>query len=244
LGDLAQFVLDLWRYHRLTVFYTRSIIVGALLLFTAGAEDRPTLIRQDLSRMELTSATKAVKALRDLHKGGASALVVIARELNPEQCSELKRQTDEVRKFGLAVTIAQIPKAAACGPDTEAEVGSALAGKLQSREPSAATVLVLDGDGIARLQFHASTEDLSQKRVQRELVAWEQGRQAFSVHCGHCHGDDGAETTYVGIKTLAGISTRMTDEKILDGGEQFGLVPISSWSQSDRDVLMQFIRGL
>jgi len=176
------------------------IILSGFLLFTAGAEDRSTLIRRDLARMEMKSPTKGVKALRDLNKGGASALVVLARELNPEQCSELKRQTDEVRKFGLAVTIAQIPKAAAC-PEIEAEVSSSLAGELRRRETSAAAVLVLDGD-------------------------------------------DGAETTYVGIKTLAGISTRMTGEKILDGGEQFGLVPISSWSQSDRDVLMQFIRGL
>jgi cytochrome c553 len=222
----------------------RSIIVSGLFLFSAGAEDRSTLIRQDLSRMELRPAAEEGLTLRELSKGGAMALVVIERELSVEQCSELKRQADEARRFGLAVTIARIPNVAACGPDAAAEAGPALSGKLKRREQSAAAVLVLDDGGIVRLHFDASAEDLGQKRVQRELVMWEQGRQAFSVHCGHCHGDDGADTTYAGIKTLAGIATRMSTEKILDDGEQFGLVPISSWSQQDRDVLMQFVRGL
>ncbi|MCX6593305.1 MAG: hypothetical protein NTZ56_17460 [Acidobacteria bacterium] len=73
---------------------------------------------------------------------------------------------------------------------------------------------------------------------------WAAGRDAFVTHCGHCHGDDGLETTYANIKTMKAISTRLTDQKILDGAAEFGAVEVSSWSPQQRADLLLFIRGL
>ena len=66
--------------------------------------------------------------------------------------------------------------------------------------------------------------------IGKRAADWESGRQIFSGACGHCHGDDGADTSYVGIKTLAGISQRLSGEAILDGGRQFGAVDMATWS--------------
>jgi cytochrome c553 len=73
---------------------------------------------------------------------------------------------------------------------------------------------------------------------------WEGGRQIFSGACGHCHGDDGADTSYVGIKTLAGISQRLSREAILDGGRQFGAVDMTGWSSETKAALLLYIEGL
>ncbi len=73
---------------------------------------------------------------------------------------------------------------------------------------------------------------------------WESGRQIFSGACGHCHGDDGADTSYVGIKTLAGISRRLSGEAILDGGRQFGAVDMATWSAETKAALLLYIEGL
>ncbi len=73
---------------------------------------------------------------------------------------------------------------------------------------------------------------------------WESGRQIFSGACGHCHGDDGADTSYVGIKTLAGISQRLSGEAILDGGRQFGAVDMTTWSSETKAALLLYIGGL
>jgi hypothetical protein len=65
-----------------------------------------------------------------------------------------------------------------------------------------------------------------------------------SRNCGHCHGTGGADASYAGMKTLARISKRKTDERILGGGQQFGAVDMTNWSKSAKEVLLLCIRGL
>lgn len=43
---------------------------------------------------------------------------------------------------------------------------------------------------------------------------WELGRKAFAWGCTTCHGQDGRETYYYGVKSLGGIGNRMTPEQI------------------------------
>jgi cytochrome c553 len=73
---------------------------------------------------------------------------------------------------------------------------------------------------------------------------WEGGRQSFITNCGHCHGNDGADLSYSGIKTLAGIARRMKGEQILEGGQQSGAVDMTAWSQGAKDALLLYIAGL
>ena len=64
------------------------------------------------------------------------------------------------------------------------------------------------------------------------------------TNCGHCHGNDGADTSYTGIKSLARSSRRLTGEQILEGGQQFGAVDMSSWSASAKEALLLSRRHL
>lgn len=46
------------------------------------------------------------------------------------------------------------------------------------------------------------------------LKEWELGRKAFAWGCTTCHGQDGRETYYYGVKSLGGIGNRMSPEQI------------------------------
>lgn len=46
------------------------------------------------------------------------------------------------------------------------------------------------------------------------LKEWEMGRKAFEWGCTTCHGKDGRETYYYGVKSLEGIGNRMSPEQI------------------------------
>lgn len=43
---------------------------------------------------------------------------------------------------------------------------------------------------------------------------------------------------------MAGISHRLTGPQILSGGEQFGAVDMSTWTQREKDSLLLYIQGL
>lgn len=105
-------------------------------------------------------------------------------------------------------------------------------------------LVVADPDGIVRVvkPFPGGSDGIG--RATGMAATWEYGRQSFITNCGHCHGNDGGDTSNTGIKTLVGISRRLTGEQILTGGQQFGGVDMSAWSQSARDQLLFYIEGL
>lgn len=101
-------------------------------------------------------------------------------------------------------------------------------------------VIIVDTSGIVRLVRKVELID----SVQRVALAWEGGRLAFATHCGHCHGDDGTDTSYPNTKSLGGIVTRMTHEKILEGGQMFGSVDTAIWPPSLKEAVRLYIEGL
>jgi cytochrome c553 len=152
-----------------------------------------------------------------------------------------------MKEFGLALTLVWTgSRSAACEEGPALTAGPQLLEALAVGEMAGSTgrAVIVDGGGIIRFDDSFEASNAGLKEIAAKLVSWEQGRQAFSVHCGHCHDDDGANTSYVGIKTLAGISTRMSDNAIVAGGEQFGAVPISTWQKHEIESLLIFIRGL
>jgi len=109
---------------------------------------------------------------------------------------------------------------------------------------SGARAVILDSGGVVRLDeiFHASLDQI--KGMADKLITWHQDGQSFAFHFGHCHDDDGANTSHAGRKTLVGISTRMSDAKIVEGGEMFGAVSVYARKERDVEPLLLFIRGL
>jgi cytochrome c553 len=103
---------------------------------------------------------------------------------------------------------------------------------------------LVDTSAILRLTEQWPLTAASLERAAKLGADWEGGRQLFITQCGHCHGEDGTDTSYAGVKTLAGISRRMSAERILEGGQQLGGVDMSSWSQKVKDTLLLYIRGL
>jgi hypothetical protein len=109
--------------------------------------------------------------------------------------SEMKR----VRSFGLAADFVVRTKASGGCFSLTALVASA---ELQTKpnlnaDGTSALAVVVDADGVVRFA---------------DDVGDSEGAPTS------CHGDDCAETTYVGIETLAGVSTRLSDQKIIEGG--------------------------
>lgn len=213
----------------------RASALLALCLMSAAAPTA-SLLRKDLS---------AVSPLNQLVRGKPHAIWFVTDPFAGQLCPELSKQIKLVESFGLTGTLIQ------------AEAGSrpcGEAGRIFSQDIlrkvfgedglPGGRVMVVDGGGVVRFDHPLGADPDALRAAAGRAIAWEQGRQGFSVHCGHCHGDDGTETSYPGVKSMAGLSTRLTDAKILEGAEQFGAVPVSTWSVRDMETLLVFIRGL
>ena len=153
---------------------------------------------------------------------------------------------EPVRSFGLAVTLVASGLGADCAPPATLRASKPFEALLQDAATSttALQAVVADAAGILRMHARFEPNPSAVRAAAGVLIAWEQGRQAFEVHCGHCHGDDGADKDHPGIKPLPGVSTRLPDNKILEGGEQSGSVALSTWTPRERESLLLFIRGL
>jgi mono/diheme cytochrome c family protein len=75
-------------------------------------------------------------------------------------------------------------------------------------------------------------------------LEWDRGRRAFAGSCGLCHGEDGTSEASAEAKSLAGVSTRMSDAEIVEHAERVGAVMVSTWPQAEAAALLTFIRGL
>lgn len=71
---------------------------------------------------------------------------------------------------------------------------------------------------------------------------WDGGRRVYMGLCARCHGEDGNDTGYPGIKKLGGIGNRHNTETILESS--VGFVDLTHLSRKDRDALATFVAGL
>ncbi len=173
----------------------------------------------------------------------ASVLVVLGAALDEPGCRAVRAVAAKVTAFGLSGRVVMGGDCGGVWKTVTAEagfVGRAIgpggAGKF--------AVLVSDAKGVVRYQRVLAQTAEGVAGMGSELIAWEQGRASFSGHCGHCHGDDGTGTFFQGVKSMEGITLRLSEEKILEGGETFGAVPISTWSKGEVEALLLFVRGL
>lgn len=218
------------------------VIAGMMPL---SAQERP-LLRTDISAFALSTADGSSRSVLDLAKDAPHAFLLLPASLPSADCKPLLTEAERVRSFGLQVTFVASSLDDSCAPPGTLRASKPFDALLRAAAISetACQAVVVDAGGIVRMHLRFEPSPTTVRAGASVLIAWEQGRQAFSVHCGHCHGDDGADKEYPGIKPLPGVSTRLPDGKILEGGEQSGSVAISTWTPRERESLLLFIRGL
>lgn len=212
---------------------------GAVLLAAGitGAAERTGVVREK-APAELAAGVKA---------GGWKAALLLGGRVDAETCRALAGATERMKAFGLMGVLG--------GPNGLGDPGcgkvwgygeirdSAFLERARARAAGMAAVVV-DGAGVVRFEARAGRTAEGVGELARELIRWEQGRASFAGHCGHCHGEDGRGTFYQGVRSMEGIALRMSDAEILDGGERFGAVPISTMGAEEVRNLLQFVRGL
>jgi hypothetical protein len=108
-------------------------------------------------------------------------------------------------------------------------------------EPGSWRVIIIDSGGIVRVVRSIKAQPAGLHAARQLAADWEAGRLSFSTNCGHCHGDDGSDTSYPNVKTMAGIFTRMKPDQILEGGQTFGAVDTASWTASLKEAVLLYI---
>jgi mono/diheme cytochrome c family protein len=204
-------------------------LVWALLPMMASG-----LLRSDLSGVLLRRGSETAPVKR-IAAGKPHALWVMAAAA---PCAELAAAMKRAARFGLAGLLVAPPAACNDLAGWQGGKGFPAAGESGFR------LLIVDADGIVRFDQSFASDADGVKSAAGFAIRWEQGRQSFSVHCGHCHGDDGTETAYPGVRSMAGLTARMTEARILEGAEQFGAVPVSTWDEKEVESLLLFIRGI
>jgi cytochrome c553 len=216
-----------------------------ILLVAMGAAG---LLAQVSSAVRVREAAPAqLHRWLDRPDGKPSALVFAAPGAGPLACPAVERAFEKVTAFGLAVTLIHPAERKPCPglPDSGwSAYPDTLKPELLGIGPDRPELrlVIVDATGHVRLAQSFSTGEWPQ--LADVAVAWNAGRQAFELHCGHCHGDDGADLSYANIKSLHRISDRLSPAKIIQGGQDFGAVDLASWSTREIDALLLFIRGL
>ncbi len=82
----------------------------------------------------------------------------------------------------------------------------------------------------------------------QDLVAlvrkWQRGKMVYNAYCVRCHGADGNDADYPGIKPLGGIGNRLTEKEILDRTAETGLVDLGAFTEQDLEALGIYVGGL
>ncbi len=220
-------------------YRARWLTLVACLMCTLAAAETEKLHR-----------STAPVALRGNDRDSAQGFILLAAKPDPETCRELGAAVALAARFGVSgriITPAGLPDPA-CGSAWKhqelADTAFLKRAGAKTTDGAAFAILIVDGKGIIRYHKIAPATVDGARETGRELVLWEQGRGAFSGHCGHCHGDDGLGSFHEGVRPLTAITTRMSDARILDAGERFGAVSISTWSAGEVNALILYLRGM
>jgi hypothetical protein len=124
--------------------------------------------------------------------------------------------------------------------------GSDVARRYLGTAASRSAVVLVDESGTVR---HIATLQDSGDLL-RITAAYDSGKQSFHFACARCHGSDGGDGTYAGIKTLRGIGRRLTRDQI---AERLNSIPTGAnevlvrghvLSRQDFDALVLYVSGL
>ena len=165
--------------------------------------------------------------------------------VSTEDCEALSKLSAQIAKANLTLVLFVPDVRSGCVPDSSYIVDtprtSAVAFGLHEVGSEKWRAVIVDTSGIVRLMRDFQAEHVS--KAYEFASAWEAGRLSFITNCGHCHGDDGSDTSYPNVKTMAGISTRMKPDQILEGGQTFGAVDTASWTPSLKEAVLLYIEA-
>jgi cytochrome c553 len=80
--------------------------------------------------------------------------------------------------------------------------------------------------------------------IQKGLRLYELGRDVYATQCARCHGADGDDNFYPGIKTLGGIGNRWTPQRIDESIRRSNTVDTSRFTPEEREGITLYVRGL
>lgn len=98
-----------------------------------------------------------------------------------------------------------------------------------------------DAAGAARMRF-AEADPLS--AILAGVKAWRLGREVYDAQCARCHGSDGKLEDYPGVKSLAGIGKRSSEQQILDAVANGGRVDMSGMTPAEKHAVAVYVSGL
>ena len=162
---------------------------------------------------------------------GARALVRVEGVLDGERCAALREGVGRLRAFGVDGMVG----AGGC---------RTVWPEWANREGVGVSTTVVDGAGVIRYEGRWPVTVAGMRAMGEGVLAWDRGRRAFAGSCGLCHGEDGTSEASAEAKSLAGVSTRMSDAEIVEHAERVGAVMVSTWPQAEAAALLTFIRGL
>jgi hypothetical protein len=164
------------------------------------------------------------------------------------ECEALSKLSTDLAKANLNLVLHVPDSRHGCAPDSAYRVdsprNSASSIAIDDVGPDIWRAVIVDTSGFVRIVRDIRTGGLGLKEAHELASTWEAGRLSFITNCGHCHGDDGSDRSYPNIKTMAGISTRMKPDRILEGGQDFGAVDTASWTASLKEAVLLYIEGL
>jgi mono/diheme cytochrome c family protein len=97
---------------------------------------------------------------------------------------------------------------------------------------------LIDDNGIVRRVVRPPD------RLVQQVAAWTDGKAVYDAQCARCHGADGRDESYPGVKSLAGIGNRISEGEILHRTALTGAVDMSGWTESQRRALAAYVAGL
>lgn len=78
----------------------------------------------------------------------------------------------------------------------------------------------------------------------RDAADWKLGGEIYSTQCLRCHGAEGTDTHYPGIKALQGIGRRISEAEIIERTVRSGSVDLTRFDSAERRALAIYVAGL
>jgi mono/diheme cytochrome c family protein len=102
----------------------------------------------------------------------------------------------------------------------------------------------IDSGGVVRRAFQGRAANETFEAFVEDIRAWFDGKAVYEGACARCHGADGNDTSYSGIKRLGGIGKRHSEAEIVHLAEMTGNNDLHALSEKDRRALGVYVSGL
>jgi cytochrome c553 len=221
-------------------------LVALVSLMAVAAAMEPLAPRLKVPDVTVSRGKEKPASIRSRVSDRAILILALTGSLSKQHCDALSRAARALEQSNLALAVDMDSAEDGCLPETAYAVRSTGRDSPVRRnlEPGSWRAILVDNSGIIRL-VRSLTANAAGLDAARQLAAdWEAGRLSFITNCGHCHGDDGSDTSYPNVKSMAGIAIRMKPDQILEGGQTFGTVDTASWTPSLKEAVLLYIEGL